>query len=298
MKLNEIPSFGNLELLARHLVDGFITGMHRSPYHGFSVEFAEHRIFNPGESTRYIDWKVYGRTDRLYTKIFEEETNLRCYLLLDTSASMYYPKPGNDKIKFSAVAAAAIVNLMQRQRDAFSLIRFSEGITSFSPVKTTVGHKIQLYQELTKSIEDEAPEKGTNLPAVLHEIASRIHRRAMVVLFSDMFDHHPSEDLFSALQHLKHNKHEVIIFHVTDMKTERYFEFDNVPYEFIDAETGAKLKLHPKEMQEAYREKMEKTYAAISEQCRRYGMAFEPVDTADDIEKVMLRFLVKRKKMG
>ncbi|MGB5978582.1 MAG: DUF58 domain-containing protein, partial [Cyclobacteriaceae bacterium] len=244
MELKEIREIGNLELLARQMVEGFITGLHKSPYHGFSVEFAEHRLYNSGESTRHIDWKVYAKTDRLYTKRYEEETNLRGVLLLDKSPSMYYPSESRGKLSFCCLAAASLAYMLNRQRDAVGLVTFGEKIEQQTDIKSTHSHLHTLFLYLEEILESK-PEPGTtNLAGVLHEIAEKVHKRSLVVLFSDMFDHSDNDqEILNALRHLKHRKHEVLLFHVTDKKTERDFEFDDRPYEFIDMETGEKVRL-------------------------------------------------------
>ena len=217
LNIDKLKEFSNIEMLARQMVEGFITGLHKSPYHGFSVEFAEHRLYNYGESTRHIDWKVFAKTDRLYTKRYEEETNLRCFLVLDNSSSMYYPEPGYGKIKFSILAAAALAFLLQKQRDAVGLYTFSDQIEVQTEVKSTATHVHKLLLELQKLFDGEKTSKRTNVPSVLHQIAKKIHKRSLVIIFSDMFQRTENQDeMFSALQHLKHNRHEVLLFHVHD----------------------------------------------------------------------------------
>jgi uncharacterized protein (DUF58 family) len=222
-------------------VEGFITGLHKSPYHGFSVEFSEHRLYNEGESTRHIDWKVFSRTDRLYTKQYAEETNLRCMLVIDESNSMFYPKPDNTKIKFAVFASAAISYLLQTQRDAVGLCTFDSQIKLLTQVKSTSSHLNQVFHHLQETIQQKkAPLKTkTEVAEVLDEIAEQIHKRSLVIIFSDFFDSSTDENkLFKALQHIRHNKHEVIVFHVTDRKTEEDFDFDQRQTEFIDLESG------------------------------------------------------------
>lgn len=298
LDLATIRSYGNVELLARQLVEGFITGLHRSPFHGFSVEFAEHRLYNSGESTRHIDWKVYAKTDKVFVKRYEEETNLRCHLLIDTSSSMYYPQDTNGKITFSALAAGTLAYLMQKQRDAVSLTTFSEGIELQTPVKSTSSHIHQLFAHLNNLIGSEAKTKGTAVAETLHLIADKIPRRSLVVLFSDMFDDIENTDkLFSALQHLRHNKHEVLLFHVTDHKTERDFQFEERPYEFTDVETGQKVKLQPSQVKKQYTETIEKFYYDLKLRCGQYKIDFIEADINKGFDPIMNSFLVKRSKM-
>lgn len=297
IQLADIKQFGSLDLLARQLVEGFITGLHKSPYHGFSVEFAEHKLYNFGESTRHVDWKVYARTDRLYTKQYEEETNLRARILLDVSRSMYYPQPDLAKIKFSVLCAASLAHLLTSQRDAVGLTTFSDHIHYHSPTKATKTHLNQLLKELSLLMEEKGA-TSTNVPKVLHEIADQIHRRSMVILFTDMF--HQTNDLeaiFGALQHLKHNKHEVLIFHVTDQQTELEFEFEDRPYQFIDLETNASMKLNPREVKAQYQKQMSALYNDLKIRCGSYKIDLVEADTSEPFEKILGAYLIKRKRM-
>lgn len=298
LDLATIRSYGNVELLARQLVEGFITGLHRSPFHGFSVEFAEHRLYNSGESTRHIDWKVYAKTDKVFVKRYEEETNLRCHLLIDTSSSMFYPQENNGKITFSALAAGTLAYLMQKQRDAVSLTTFSDKIELQTPVKSTSSHVHQLFSHLNDLVASEEKSKGTAIAETLHLIADKIPRRSLVVLFSDMFDDIEDTDkLFSALQHLRHNKHEVLLFHVSDHKTEREFQFEERPYEFTDVETGQKLKLQPSQVKEQYTSTIQKFYYDLKLRCGQYKIDFIEADINKGFDPIMTSFLVKRSKM-
>lgn len=299
MNLQEIAvTYDNLDLLASQVVEGFITGMHKSPFHGFSVEFAEHRIYNTGESTKNIDWKLYGRTDKLFVKRFDEETNLRCHLLLDVSPSMYYPEGSRLKLRFAAVAAAILANLMKRQRDAFSLTRFSDGIVSQTDTRSSATHYRILINELQKTLVEEPGPGPSRVAATLDEIAEQIHRRSLVVIFSDMFDSASDNDaLFNALQHLKFRKHEVIVFHITDGETEQQFNFDNRPYKFVDSESGEELKLYPDDVRELYLNKMRTFNQALRLKCNQYHIDFVEADARKDFNQILLPFFVKRKNM-
>ncbi|MCK5277468.1 MAG: DUF58 domain-containing protein [Cyclobacteriaceae bacterium] len=297
--LQKIRELSNLELLARQLVEGFITGLHKSPYHGFSVEFAEHRLYNTGESTKDIDWKVYARTDKLFSKRYEEETNLRCTILIDNSSSMYYPKENFGKITFSVMAAAAIAFMLQKQRDAISITTFSDQIEIQTPVKSTHSHLhkmlILLEQLLQSSLKER---KKTSIPEVLHQIANKIHKRSLVIIFSDMFDNHEQvQEIINGLHHLKYNNHEVLLFHVTDKKTEFDFEFEERPYNFIDLETREELKLHPSQIKEAYVEKVTTYFQDLAIKCGQFKIDFITADISDDFDKVLSAYLIKRKKM-
>lgn len=300
MDINQIKQGYNLELLARQLVEGFITGMHKSPYHGFSVEFAEHRLYNEGESTRHIDWKVYARTDRLYTKRYEEETNLRCMIVLDRSPSMYYPADTHAKINFSIFAAASLSYLLQKQRDAVGLCQFSDTIEVLTQVKSTPTHLNKVFTMLEQVSKFTKPEGKvqTNVAKVLDEIAEKIHKRSLVMIFSDMFDSNENtDDLFKALQHLKHNKHEVIVFHVLDEQTELAFEFQDRPVEFVDLETQDKIRLNPLEVRDHYRNAVNRFHKEIKLRCNQYKIDYIGADIREGFDQILQTYLIKRAKM-
>lgn len=299
LDLRKVREYGSVELLARQMVEGFITGLHKSPFHGFSVEFAEHRLYNTGESTRHIDWKVFGKTDRLYVKRYEEETNLRCHLLIDTSSSMYYPAATRGKLVFSCLAAATLANLMKRQRDAVGLTTFSDEIEVQTPVKSTPSHVHQIYLELERVMNVEKHNKTTSVAETLHLIADKIHKRSLVVIFSDMFEKMDDLNLiFSALQHLKHNKHEVLLFHVTEHSTERDFDFDERPYEFIDMETGEKVRAQPSQVREQYQTAIQDFYKDLRLKCGQYKIDFIEADINKGFDQIMAAFLMRRSKMN
>ncbi|WMJ74926.1 DUF58 domain-containing protein [Cytophagaceae bacterium ABcell3] len=298
ISFSEIKKTGNIELLARQMVEGFITGLHKSPYHGFSVEFAEHRLYNTGESTRHIDWKVYGRTDRLYTKRYEEETNLRCMLLIDTSSSMYYPEKDAGKLTFSIMAAACLSYILQRQRDAVGITTFSNEIELQTAIKSKPGHVHSLFLQLENLLSSKPKGKTSSVAQNLHHIADKLSRRSLVIIFSDMFDNSENQDeLFSALQHLKHNKHEVLLFHVKDSETEERFNFDDRPYEFTDIETGEKLKVQPSQVREHYQKAIKAYYEELKLKCGQYKIDFIPADIREGFDQVLLSYLIKRQKM-
>ncbi|MBK6948519.1 MAG: DUF58 domain-containing protein [Haliscomenobacter sp.] len=302
---NEVRDFGNLELLARQVVEGFIIGLHKSPFHGFSVEFAEHRLYNQGEPTRNIDWKVFARTERLFTKRFEEETNLRCQIVLDTSSSMYFPdtelvpsKPYMNKVRFSALAAAALMNLLQKQRDAFGLSIFDSEVRQHAQCKSSTTHYRLMLNYLDQAIRNPEPNKSTAAAKALHQIAESIHKRSMVIIFSDMFEQaEDTEHLFAALQHLKHNKHEVILFHVVDKAREVDFNFENRPYLFIDMETGEKLRLQSNQVKTHYVEQMAKFLEDLKFKCLQYRIDFVEADINQGFRPILQSYLVKRSKM-
>jgi uncharacterized protein (DUF58 family) len=301
-----LEQFTSLEFLARQVVEGFITGLHKSPFHGFSVEFAEHRLYNSGESIRSIDWKLYGRTDRLYVKRYEEETNLRCQIFLDNSSSMYYPvvaKPDLDhpnKITFSVYVAASLVYMLGKQRDAAGLSIFSDTVELHTQTRSNPVHQKYLYTELEKLLVPRPPDKhrSTRVAQAIHELAERIHKRSLVVIFSDMFDHSAEADaIFPALQHLRHNKHEVVLFHVVDKSKEFDFDFDERPYKFVDIESGEQLKLHPAALKQRYIELMNQYKNELKLKCGQYRIDFVEADIHAGFEQVLLPYLLKRNKL-
>lgn len=301
----EIQRLGHLELLARQVVEGFITGLHKSPFHGFSVEFAEHRLYNTGESTRHIDWKLFGRSDKLFVKRYEEETNLRCQLIIDNSSSMHFPEEGKsrplNKINFSVHAAAAIAYMLRLQRDAVGVSIFSDKIELNTPARSNSLHHKMLFAEMEKRIANPGIQTGTktNGAAALHEIAETIHKRSLIVIFSDMMDSSENkEELFGALQHLKHNKHEVILFHVTDKKTEEEFRFENRPYDFIDVETGEHVKVHSNEIKDIYVKAMSEFKHELKIRCAQYRIDFVEADINEGYRNVLLPYLLKREKLN
>ena len=298
MDIDKIKEYGNLELLSKQMVEGFITGLHKSPYHGFSVEFAEHRLYNQGESTRFIDWKVFAKTDRLYVKRFEEETNLRCMILLDKSSSMYYPTDNFAKFKFSIMAAGGLAYILHKQRDAVGLCAFSDQIENMTPVKSTPTHIHNMFLNLQRMSEEQPKNKKTSVAKVIHEVAERIHKRSLVIIFSDMMENESEHDeIFSALQHLKHNNHEVLIFHVFDQKTELDFEFPERPIVFVDVETGEEEKAQPSQVKAYYQEKIKKRFQDLKLKCGQYKIDFIEADCGKNIDQILLPYLIKRKRM-
>jgi len=292
----------NLDLLARQVVEGFITGLHKSPFHGFSVEFAEHRLYNAGDNVKNIDWKLYARTDKLFSKRYEEETNLRCQLIIDVSSSMYFPLKGYNKLKFAVQATAALIYLLKRQRDAFGLSLFTDHLLLNTTAKSTTAHQKYLFTQLEQILRSEQMNQQTNLESALHQIAELIHKRSLVIIFSDMLNTLHNENhidgLFAALQHLKFNKHEVIIFNVTDKAKEVDFNFDNRPYEFVDMETGITLKTHPSKVKEAYLSRMTEYRQNIQWKCTQYKIDMIDANIAAGFSPVLQAYLVKRQKMS
>ncbi len=300
--------FGNLELLAKAAVEGFITGLHKSPFHGFSVEFAEHRQYNTGESTRHIDWKLFARTEKLFVKKHEEETNLRCRIVIDRSAGMYFPfDSAENKIRFSVFAAASVIELLRRQRDAVGITLYDDEVKFASQVKSGLVHIRALYRELEKLLAPYSPggEHRTSTPEVLHQIADTIHRRSLVIIFSDFFSDYSEgktprselDKLMEAIRHLRHNKHEVILFRVTDKKLETDFAFENRPYLFIDPETGNEVRLNPVEIRDAYKKTVKELENEMRLLCGQHGVDYNEADIREGLFKVMTSFMTKRQKM-
>ena len=301
----QIQAFGHLEFLAKQVVEGFITGLHKSPFHGFSVEFAEHRLYNSGEPTRHIDWRLFGRTDKLFVKRYEEETNLRCQLVIDNSSSMHFPeaKKGGpqNKVTFSVHCAAAIAYMLRMQRDAVGLSVFSDKIELQTQAKSNSMHHKMLFAEMEKLMESGSVSSGKKTVAAeaLHEIAETTHKRSLVVLFSDMMESsEKSEDLFSALQHLRHRKHEVVLFHVTDKRLEEDFLFEDRPYLFVDVESGEEVKVHSNEIRQSYVESMAAYKRELQLRCAQYRVDFVEADINAGYRQVLLPYLLKRERMG
>jgi len=302
-QINEITGFKNLELLATQVVEGFISGLHKSPFHGFSSEFAEHKVYNSGESTKHIDWKLYAKTDKLFTKRYEEETNLRCHLIIDNSTSMHYPEKKEfninslNKIAFSALAGAAVMNLLKRQRDAVGLSIYSNEYEFYAPEKGSERHHQMLLDKLNEAVTTKSKDKQTETYQFLHLIAEKMKRRSLVFLFSDMFqDTLEEEKLFEALQHLKYNKHEVILFHTIDKSKELHFDFDNKPRRFVDVETGEFLNLYPDTIKENYEKAVASYFKELKLKCAQYRIKYVEADVHDGFSKILTTYLIERQK--
>ena len=311
-QIEKISSFQHLELLANQVVEGFISGMHKSPFHGFSAEFAEHKVYNVGESTKHIDWKLFAKTDRLYAKRFEEETNLRCHIIIDNSSSMHYPKLKEsqnffeNKIGFSVLASAVLMNLLKKQRDAVGLSVFSDTYEYYAPEKGSDRHHRMILNTLEGLLVKPVTKKNTDTITFLHQIAEKIHRRSMIILFTDMFQSGPEsrspdkrEDaLFTALQHLKHNKHKVVLFHVVDNKTELNFDFDNAPRKFIDVETGEEIAIFADNVKEEYEKQVKIYFKKLALTCSQNQIKYIPVSVNESFEKVLMTYLVEKQSFG
>ncbi len=302
-ELHKAKLFQNLELLASQVVEGFISGIHKSPFHGYSAEFAEHKIYNIGESTKHIDWKLFARTDKLYTKHYEEETNLRCHMILDNSASMHYPRVGQmhldnlNKIGFGVLAIAALMNILKKQRDAVGLSIYADDYEFFIKAKSSERHFQMLLSTLNSTTVSKNTGKKTRTYHYLHQIAEKIHRRSLIFLFSDMFQTEVEEDkLFEALRHLKYNKHEVVLFHLMDWQHELDFNFDNAPKRFIDVETGQHIDVYADNIKQAYVAKVKAYIDALKLKCMQYQIKYVEADVRADFSKMLNTFMVERQK--
>ena len=302
-ELTKTGGFKNLELLAKQVVEGFIAGMHKSPFHGFSAEFAEHKIYNQGESTKHIDWKLYAKTDKLFTKRYDEETNLRCHLIIDNSSSMHYPEMKNfsinnlNKIAFSALASASLMHILKKQRDAVGLSIYSDAYDYYAPEKGSERHHHMLLSELSKTVVSKPIKKQTETYTYLHQIAEKIHRRSLIFFFTDMFQTTTDETkLFEALRHLKHKKHEVVLFHVFDKEKELSFDFENTPKRFVDVETGEHINLYPETIKEAYEEAVGSYFDELRVKCGQYQIKYVEADITKDFDKILTTYMVERGK--
>ncbi|AUP79957.1 DUF58 domain-containing protein [Flavivirga eckloniae] len=302
-ELNKAEGFKNLELLAKQVVEGFIAGMHKSPFHGFSAEFAEHKIYNQGESTRHIDWKLYAKTDKLYTKRYDDETNLRCHIIIDNSSSMHYPKMDTfsidnlNKIAFSALASACLMQILKKQRDAVGLSIYSNDYDYYAPEKGSERHHQMLLNHLSDAVVSKSLNKETETYKYLHEIAEKIHRRSMIFLFTDMFQTSENEaKLFEALRHLKYNKHEVILFHVFDKEKELAFDFDNKPKRFIDVETGEYINLYADNIKDSYSKSVSRYFDALRLKCAQYKIKYVEADINKGFNNILTTYMMERQK--
>jgi len=279
-----------LDLIAKLVVEGFLAGLHKSPYHGFSVEFAEHRQYIPGDPFKHVDWKLYGKSDRFYVKIYEQETNLRSYLLLDASASMGYASPGRvSKFRYASFLAAALSYLMLMQQDAVGLLTFRDRIERLIPARAAPGHLKILLSELERT----SPGSTTAMAGVLHNMAERIQRRGLIILISDLLDD-PAE-VMRALQHFRHRQHEVVVFHVLD-PYEIQFPFRREAG-FVDLETGEELMTHPWEIAREYKKRFEAWSEEYKRGCLENRIEYERLSTDTPYDAALLRYLEKRRRL-
>lgn len=304
-ELHKTGGFLNLDLLAKQVVEGYISGIHKSPFHGFSAEFAEHKIYNNGESTRHIDWKLFAKTDKLYTRRYEEETNLRCHLILDNSASMHFPKINDQKLEslnkigFSVLASACIMEILKRQRDAVGLSIYSDEFEFYAPEKSSERHHQMLIHTLNSVLAENKKKSSTDTYTYLHQIAEKLKRRSLVFLFTDMFQADAEEEkLFEALRHLKYNRHEVVLFHVIDEKRELNFDFENTPRRFTDVETGAEVDLYSDNIQLNYKKEVKKYLENLQMQCAKYRIKYVQADINKKFDAILTAYLLEKQKFG
>lgn len=297
----QFEKFDNLDLLAKQIVEGFLIGLHRSPFHGFSVEFAEHRLYNKGESTKHVDWKLFARSDKMFVKQYEEETNLRANIVIDTSSSMLFPFQGkkNSKLSFSVLSAAAIIHLLRKQRDAVGLSSFSEQIDLHTPCKLSAVHAQRLYADLLKiyNKEDIDLNRKTNISNSIHQLAESLPRRSMVIIFSDLMGDQSPKEIFESLQHLRYNKHEVILFCVQDEILENKLDFKNSPTRFIDLETEREIKINPVEIRKQYIKRQKDYFKELDILCGQFSIDIVKADINRDFSDVLQAYLIKRKKL-
>lgn len=304
-ELRDKSLYNSIDFKTTQIVEGFMTGFHKSPFHGFSVEFAEHRLYNTGESTKHIDWRLYARTDKLFVKRFEEETNLRAMFVLDTSSSMFFPynktqkEEKNNKFSFSVYACGVIMQILYKQRDAFGLSFISKEIDYISPIKTNLAHKQYLFTLLENKIKTkENLSQITCINKALHSLSEQIHRRSLFIIFTDLFsDSFSAEELIDSLRHLKHNKHEVILFHVFDNQKEVNFDYKMGYYRFIDVESGEELKINPEEIRNQYTDAIKQRLDLIRSECNKLKIDFVQADINKGFDQILFPFLIKRSKL-
>lgn len=304
-ELRDKSLYNSIDFKTTQIVEGFMTGFHKSPFHGFSVEFAEHRLYNIGESTKHIDWRLYARTDKLFVKRFEEETNLRAMFVLDSSSSMFFPynktqkEEKNNKFSFSVYACGVIMQILYKQRDAFGLSFISKEIDYISPIKTNLAHKQYLFTLLENKIKTkENLSQITFINKALHSLSEQIHRRSLFIIFTDLFsDSFSAEELIDSLRHLKHNKHEVILFHVFDNQKEVNFDYKMGYYRFIDVESGEELKINPEEIRNQYTDAIKQRLDLIRSECNKLKIDFVQADINKGFDQILFPFLIKRSKL-
>jgi uncharacterized protein (DUF58 family) len=304
-ELRDKSLYNSIDFKTTQIVEGFMTGFHKSPFHGFSVEFAEHRLYNTGESTKHIDWRLYARTNKLFVKRFEEETNLRAMFVLDSSSSMFFPYKESSKIEesnkfsFSIYACGVIMQILYKQRDAFGLSFVAENIDYLSPIKTNLAHKQYLFTLLENKIkQDNKLSKITCLDKALHSLSEQIHRRSLFIIFTDLFsDSFSAEQLIDSLRHLKHNTHEVILFHVFDGDKEINLDYKQGYYRFIDVENKMELKITIEDIKKQYTQAIKDRLELIKSECNKLRVDFVAADINKGFDQILFPFLIKRSKL-
>jgi len=292
--------FGTLELLAKQVVEGFITGLHQSPFHGFSVEFAEHRLYNSGESIKHLDWKLLARTDKLFIKRYEEETNLRCHILIDASSSMMYPvdQPYN-KLTYCLDSAAALVFLMRRQRDAFGLSLFSDDLEFHAPAKSSLTHQQFILSTLEQILEkknNNNKNQKTDLAKMLNRLANKIHKRSLVFIFSDFMAIKNPIEFANSIKHLRHHLHEIVVFDISHNELENNLNLQSKYYNVVDIETGESVKMHPKQIKERYVNERKTRLNQIHNLLKRQKVDLVNADIEAGFDQILMEYIIKRKK--
>ena len=285
-----VARLSNMSLRARLVVEGYIIGQHKSPFHGFSVEFAEHRAYGPGDEIRHIDWKLYGKTDRFFVKQYEEETNLRSYILLDTSRSMEYKSNKISKLDYGNYLSAALAYLMINQQDGVGLTLFDNQIQTFIPPRSKPSHVNTILTHLDKT----GSGKDTDVGIVLHEMAERIKKRGLIILISDLFDE--TENIINGLKHFRHNKQEIIVFHVMDRK-ELNFDFSNRT-KFKDMETDEQITTEPWKIRKIYQQAIQSYQDELRLRCREQKIDYVPLFTDQNLDLALNEYLKKRQRLG
>ncbi len=296
----------NLDFYARHIVEGYITGLHKSPFHGYSVEFSEHRIYNTGESTKHMDWKLYGKSDKLYIKKFEEETNLKCHLVIDCSSSMFYPNPDKidfdspNKLLFSLISAASLMNLFRKQRDAFGISFFNDNLFFHTRAKSSKSHQHRIFIEFEKILKNNLLVKRnlTNNIKIIHDLSERIPKRSLIIFFTDLFDVQLKVDEYmTALNHLKFNNNELVIFHVVNKSKEINFNFKSDNISFLDMETEKKIQVNPRLIKNDYVNQINSFISELKIRCGKNQIDFQCINSDDNFQDVLTRYVIGRKKL-
>ncbi|MBM3494535.1 MAG: DUF58 domain-containing protein [Armatimonadetes bacterium] len=281
-----LARIASLEMRARVVVEGVISGLHKSPHHGYSVEFAQHRNYTPGDEIRHIDWRVYGRSDRYHVKQFEEETNLRAHIALDTSSSMLYASDALSKLAYASVVGAALTFLLLKQRDSVGLTMFSDGVTAYLPPAGTPAHAREMMGRLERA--ETLPR--TDISRTLHDLAERVQRRSLIVILSDLLD--DAQKVVRGLQHFRHRRHEVVVFHVMD-PTEVTFPFrDQAVFEGLEGE--GTLQVDPRALRAEYRRAVDQHIATIRRGCRDLRMDYTLMETNQPVDEALARYLSGR----
>ncbi|MFC1557026.1 DUF58 domain-containing protein [candidate division KSB1 bacterium] len=289
LKPSTLSRLSNLELRARLVVEGFITGLHKSPYHGFSVEFAEHRQYMPGDEVKHIDYKVLAKTDRYYVKQYEEETNLKSYILVDVSGSMQYGSGVVTKLEYASYLAAALTYLMLKQRDAVGMALFSDKILKYIPPRSVQNYLIHILRELERV----EPGGMTDVSPAFHSLAERIKRRGLVIIISDLLD--DPEKIVSGLKHFRHKNHEVLLFQVLD-PMELSFAFGKEAI-FEDLESGEEINTQPWHINREYKRQVLEMLDYYRRTCGENKIDYVLMNTDTDLDAALSEYLIKRKRL-